>query len=218
MVIALLTFLMTCNVFALEVDFEIKDLARLENIAQNSFCTPVEKRVGRYEFYDSNCELSEYQISEIENSIHHTTGLIDANQIYIHTHRYLAEIKKSLAHIIYEDLIGKVRVGKVKLSYKRSFDIQSSYIGIEEDNITRRRFKFKRSIYIYFDFRFKDFTNKIFSKVKMKKSFFYKSNFSNSDIRNIEFIDCDLAGSFFNFNTKLPFSFQEAVDKGMIAL
>ncbi len=66
------------------------------------------------------------------------------------------------------------------------------------------------------DFRFADLTAFTFAEVKFEASRLQGTNFKGVDLTLVEFVDCDLKGAIFDLRTKLPFSVDEALEKGMM--
>ena len=217
MAITLLLLLLSLSTHAFEIRFEIKDFKRLESISKTSFCTPVRIRQVLYPYFETSCELSAFQMNEIQQSIHHSTNLTSAYSILLNTHRFIPRLKQTLESLVFKDLLGRIRAGLTLLSYARDFEVLF-YPEDMDHEISAESFKLTHSFYQYHDFRFFDFKNKIVQKTKISKSFFYKADFSSADLREIEFVDCDLRGAYFNHRTKLPFSYEEAILKGMTPL
>jgi hypothetical protein len=66
------------------------------------------------------------------------------------------------------------------------------------------------------DFRYADLRGFTFSEVKFEASRLQGINLKGVDLSRVEFIDCDLSGAIFDLRTKLPFSVEEALEKGMV--
>lgn len=76
--------------------------------------------------------------------------------------------------------------------------------------------KWEDTIIIDSDLRFADFRGLSLLKVRFEKSRFHYANLSGVDLREVEFLDCDLEGAIIDHRTQLPFSLQEALEKGMV--
>lgn len=70
--------------------------------------------------------------------------------------------------------------------------------------------------FIHADFRFANLRNYTFIEVKFDEVRFQGANFKGTDLRQVTFNNCDLAGAIFDLRTKLPFSVDEALEKGMV--
>lgn len=66
------------------------------------------------------------------------------------------------------------------------------------------------------DFRFADLRSYHLSEIKFESTRLEGVNFKGVDLSRVEFIDSDLAGAIFDLRTKLPFSVDEALEKGMV--
>ncbi len=66
------------------------------------------------------------------------------------------------------------------------------------------------------DFGFADLRNFNLTQVRFENSRFRGANLKGLDLRKVEFLDCDLAGAIIDVKTKLPFSTDEALAKGMV--
>lgn len=66
------------------------------------------------------------------------------------------------------------------------------------------------------DFRYADMRDFSFADVQFENARFEGTNFKGADLRGVEFLDCNLEGAIIDRKTKLPFSIEEAFEKGMV--
>lgn len=66
------------------------------------------------------------------------------------------------------------------------------------------------------DLRFADLRGFRLSEVIIEASRLHGTNLKGVDLSRVEFINCDMNGAIFDLRTRLPFSVDEALEKGMI--